>query len=128
MNTINYLKLANYRSIDMLELHDIQPFSVFAGPWAFYPPPKVESSVVQLRPYLTPPVSIVNQQHFAQIVARAFSQRRKMLRNTLKGLLEINAIEAAGINPQVRAETLTLEDFAKLANATADDGDIRYAM
>jgi 16S rRNA (adenine1518-N6/adenine1519-N6)-dimethyltransferase len=87
------------------------------GPGAFYPPPKVESSVVQLRPYVTPPVSIVNQQHFAQIVARAFSQRRKMLRNTLKGLLEVNAIEDAGINPQARAETLTLKEFAQLANS-----------
>jgi 16S rRNA (adenine1518-N6/adenine1519-N6)-dimethyltransferase len=51
-----------------------------------------------------------------KLVAQAFGQRRKTLRNTLKGLLDAEAIEAAGIDPQRRAETLSLQEFAALAN------------
>ncbi|MDM8560398.1 16S rRNA (adenine(1518)-N(6)/adenine(1519)-N(6))-dimethyltransferase RsmA [Candidatus Parabeggiatoa sp. HSG14] len=83
---------------------------------AFYPSPKIMSSVVQLIPYFAPPVKISNQKHFSQVVAQAFSQRRKTLRNTLKGLLDNEEIKTAGIEPQVRAETLTLTEFARLSN------------
>ncbi len=83
---------------------------------AFSPPPKVNSSVVQLKPYAIPPVAVINQKQFAKIVGLAFSQRRKTLRNTLKCVLDAKAIEAAGVDPQARAETLRLEDFAQLAN------------
>lgn len=86
------------------------------SPDAFYPPPKVTSSIVQLIPYATPPVEVINLKHFTKIVTLAFSQRRKTLRNTLKTVLNIKDIESAGINPQVRAETLTLEEFAQLSN------------
>ena len=86
------------------------------SPGAFSPPPKVNSSIVQLRPYSRPPVEVVNEKRFAQIVTLAFSQRRKTLRNTLKSLFEAQDIQAAGIEPQARAETLTLKDFAQLAN------------
>jgi 16S rRNA (adenine1518-N6/adenine1519-N6)-dimethyltransferase len=86
------------------------------NPNAFYPPPKVDSSVVQLIPHSTPPVEVMNHKHFAQVVALAFSQRRKTLRNTLKRLFDIEDIQAVGINPGARAETLTLNEFAQLAN------------
>lgn len=85
-------------------------------PAAFHPPPKVNSSVVQLIPHRSPPVTVINQKHFAQLVALAFSQRRKTLRNTLKSMLDVPAIQSAGVDPQVRAETLTLMEFARLAN------------
>ncbi|MDM8563293.1 16S rRNA (adenine(1518)-N(6)/adenine(1519)-N(6))-dimethyltransferase RsmA [Candidatus Marithioploca araucensis] len=94
------------------------------NPNAFYPPPKVDSSVVQLIPYSTPPVEVMNQKHFAQVVALAFSQRRKTLRNTLKRLFDIEDIQAVGINPKARAETLTLNEFAQLANVVT----LREAM
>jgi len=86
------------------------------SPDAFYPPPKVNSSIVQLIPYAKPPVEVISLKHFAKIVTQAFSQRRKTLRNTLKTVLDIKDIESVGINPQARAETLTLEEFANLAN------------
>jgi len=85
-------------------------------PNAFYPPPKVNSSVVRLIPYAIPPVNVNNDKHFAQIVKLAFSQRRKTLRNTLKGVLDSPTIRAAGVDPQARGETLTLQDFARLSN------------
>jgi 16S rRNA (adenine1518-N6/adenine1519-N6)-dimethyltransferase len=53
---------------------------------AFFPKPKVMSSFVQLIPHSAPPVKVINQTHFSQVVAHAFSQRRKTLRNTLKKL------------------------------------------
>jgi len=89
------------------------------SPDAFYPPPKVNSSIVQLIPHATPPVDVLNQKRFAQVVTLAFSQRRKTLRNTLKTILDAVQIEAAGIDPQARAETLTLKEFAQLANINA---------
>lgn len=89
------------------------------GPGAFRPPPKVESAFVRLVPHAVPPVAVRDEQRFAVLVRQAFSQRRKTLRNTLKGLLDADAITAAGIDPQVRAEQLDLAAFARLANAVS---------
>ncbi|HEY5790777.1 MAG TPA: 16S rRNA (adenine(1518)-N(6)/adenine(1519)-N(6))-dimethyltransferase RsmA [Gammaproteobacteria bacterium] len=83
-------------------------------PGAFRPPPKVDSTVVRLRPHPAPPVA-VDPVRLRAVVTAAFAQRRKTLRNTLRGLLEAPALEAAGIDPGRRAETLTLAEFAHLA-------------
>ncbi len=108
---------AEYGRLSVMLQYHCQMQNLFeVGPRAFSPPPKVESSVVQLIPYLTPPVQVKNPQHLAQVVTAAFSQRRKTLRNALKGLLDMVAIKESGIDPQVRAETLTLAEFAQLAN------------
>ncbi len=85
------------------------------GPEAFRPRPKVWSAVVRLVPRETFAVAIQNEDCFAEIVRRAFAQRRKTLRNSLQGLLEVAQIEAAGINPGARPETLSLEAFAALS-------------
>jgi 16S rRNA (adenine1518-N6/adenine1519-N6)-dimethyltransferase len=86
-------------------------------PGAFHPPPKVDSSVVRLVPHATPPVTIRDAEGFARLVKAAFAQRRKTLRNNLKGLLPAETIAVLGIEPERRAETLTLAEFATLANA-----------
>ncbi|MEK7989397.1 MAG: 16S rRNA (adenine(1518)-N(6)/adenine(1519)-N(6))-dimethyltransferase RsmA [Thiotrichaceae bacterium] len=86
------------------------------SPQAFNPPPKVDSSIVQLIPHPKPPVAVNNKALFDKLVAQAFTQRRKTLRNNLKPLLSSEQIEQVGINPQVRAETLNLEEFAALSN------------
>ncbi len=86
------------------------------GRGAFSPPPQVESAFVRLTPYAQPPVAVRDEQRFAALVRQAFSQRRKMLRNTLHGLLSVADIEAAGIDPGTRPETLSLADFAALSN------------
>lgn len=83
---------------------------------AFYPRPKVTSSVVRLIPHPMPPVFLEDKQHFTQIVQVAFAQRRKTLRNALRGWLSEKLILEQGIKPQRRAETLTLQEFADLAN------------
>ncbi|MEJ2347084.1 MAG: 16S rRNA (adenine(1518)-N(6)/adenine(1519)-N(6))-dimethyltransferase RsmA [Gammaproteobacteria bacterium] len=86
------------------------------GKGAFRPAPKVESSIVRLRPHPAPPVHLDDPGLLGKMVARAFAQRRKTLRNALKGLLGAEAIESAGVDPNARAETLGLEQFAALSN------------
>lgn len=100
----------------MLQYHCQMEKLFDVSPWAFSPPPTIHSSVVQLKPHSTPPVQVVNYGHFVELVACAFSQRRKTLRNALKGMLEARLMEEIGIDPQTRAERLTLEEFARLAN------------
>lgn len=86
------------------------------GPGAFQPPPKVDSAIVRLEPYLTPPVEVINIALLSQVVTQAFSQRRKTLRNSLKKLLESSEIIQLDINPTERPEQLSLDEFARLAN------------
>lgn len=89
-------------------------------PEAFFPAPKVQSAVVRLTPH--PPRVDTGPNTLARVVSAAFAQRRKTLRNTLSSLLSATQIEAAGINPTRRAETLTLAEFAALANLLAHEG------
>lgn len=84
-------------------------------PESFNPAPKVMSSIVRLMPYAQPPVIIDSIKSLNTVVTAAFSQRRKTLRNSLKKLiLEANII-ALDIDPTIRAECLSLEDFAKIS-------------
>ena len=84
-------------------------------PTAFNPAPKVNSAVIQIAPRQQSLVQQALTQRFERIVKSAFAQRRKTLRNNLKALLDESQITAAGINPGLRAEVLTLEQFASLA-------------
>ncbi|HLW74794.1 MAG TPA: 16S rRNA (adenine(1518)-N(6)/adenine(1519)-N(6))-dimethyltransferase RsmA [Gammaproteobacteria bacterium] len=85
------------------------------GPGAFKPPPKVDSAFVRLTPYRQPPFPLADRARFAEVVTRAFSHRRKTLKNALLGLVDEAAISAAGIDPKARPETLTAEEFARLS-------------
>ena len=87
------------------------------GPGAFKPAPKVESAVVRLTPHRRAPVQVKDEKCFAGLVNQAFSQRRKTLRNALKGLLTAEEIASLAIDPMRRPETLSLADYALLSNA-----------
>jgi len=89
------------------------------GPGAFQPPPRVESAFIRLEPYRELPVAIHNETVLDTLVRQAFAQRRKTLRNALRGMLEEEAIRSLGIDPSVRAEMLGLGEFAALANYAA---------
>ena len=89
------------------------------GPGAFNPPPKVDSSVMRLLPHKQPPVEVGDIGLFKEIVAAAFGQRRKTIRNTLKNKVSPVALEAAGINPGLRPENLTLADFAAISRVVS---------
>ncbi|MCC5810534.1 MAG: 16S rRNA (adenine(1518)-N(6)/adenine(1519)-N(6))-dimethyltransferase RsmA [Ectothiorhodospiraceae bacterium] len=90
-------------------------------PGAFFPPPKVESAVVRLRPR-APDVVAADETLFARLVAQAFSQRRKTLRNTLRGLADERVMEVAGVDPGARPEQLSVSDFVALCNAAGTMG------
>lgn len=89
------------------------------SPAAFRPPPRVTSTFVRLTPHATPPFSLRAPKLFSLVVAAAFSQRRKTLRNALKQLLNEEQIREAGIDPSQRAEVIAPAGFAALADVLA---------
>ena len=89
-------------------------------PGAVRPAPKVDSAIVRLIPHQQPPLEIDNFDEFSKLVNFSFTQRRKTLRNILKGKLDVEQIEALGIEPTIRPERLSLEDFTKLANVISN--------
>ena len=88
-------------------------------PGAFQPAPKVDSAFVRLVPLGAAKPAIADPPLFARIVAAAFGQRRKTLRNALAALCDAGAMQGAGIDPGARGETLSVADFVRLANALA---------
>ena len=108
---------ADYGRLSVMLQYHCQTEKLFdVSPSAFNPPPKVDSSIVHLIPHKQPPVEVNDKALFEKLVAQAFTQRRKTLRNNLKPLLSAEQIEQVGINPQIRAETLSLKEFAILSN------------
>lgn len=85
-------------------------------PGAFQPPPKVDSAIVRLVPLPAAEVAYRDARVFADVVARAFGQRRKTLRNTLKGWADDALFAELGIDPRRRGETLSVAEFAALSN------------
>ena len=86
---------------------------------AFTPPPKVMSAVVHVTP--APMPEGVSAKMLSRVTEAAFGQRRKMLRQSLKGLPgAVEALERLGIDPQRRAETLSVEEFVKVARELSD--------
>lgn len=86
------------------------------APGAFTPPPRVQSAVVKLVPEAAPGHAVADPAHFAALVKKAFAQRRKTLRNALKGLVTTDELEQCGIDPHSRAEQLSVAQFTRLSN------------
>ncbi|MBU6468359.1 MAG: 16S rRNA (adenine(1518)-N(6)/adenine(1519)-N(6))-dimethyltransferase RsmA [Betaproteobacteria bacterium] len=89
-------------------------------PESFDPPPKVMSAIVRLIPKPASLLTAKNESHFAKLVMAAFSQKRKMLRSTLKNWINAEQWSELSINPERRAETLSLEEFVRLSNYLSD--------
>lgn len=85
------------------------------SPSAFTPPPKVTSSVVQFVPRALDD-DAPSFEALERVTAAAFGQRRKMIRSSLKDYMD--AVEACGLNPELRAENLSCDDFIRLARHT----------
>ena len=83
-------------------------------PTAFDPPPRVESAIVRMIPLAQP--LVCEQARLEQVVTKAFSQRRKVIRNCLAGMFTENDLIDAGVNPQDRPEAVPLAQFVALAN------------
>ncbi len=86
-------------------------------PGAFNPPPQVDSAVVRLLPRPAADLQARDEAVFARVVQAAFSQRRKMLRNTLRDYFDEAALAALGIAPTARAEELPVAAYVALTNA-----------
>lgn len=83
-------------------------------PTAFDPPPRVDSAIVRMIPLTQ--LLACQQTLLEEVVTKAFSQRRKVIRNCVAGLLNEADLRAAGIDPQVRPEAVPMEQFVALAN------------
>lgn len=84
-------------------------------PTAFDPPPKVESAIVRMKPLAEP--LACDQHKLEQVVTKAFSQRRKVIRNCVAGMFTETDLINAGIDPQTRPETVSLAHYVNLARA-----------
>ncbi|MDB4868979.1 MAG: rsmA [Cohnella sp.] len=93
---------------------------------AFMPPPKVDSAVIRLTKRPEPAVAVPDEDRFFRVVQTSFAQRRKTLANNLSALsgkerkTELSdLLESCGVKPERRAETLSLEEFARIDAALA---------
>ena len=86
-------------------------------PHAFRPQPKVESAIVRLTPWQESPWPQCDASMLRTLVKAAFAQRRKTLRNNLKGIIDSTQLELLGIDPGARAESLELTQFIEITNA-----------
>ncbi|BCL76398.1 ribosomal RNA small subunit methyltransferase A [Jeongeupia sp. HS-3] len=88
-------------------------------PTAFYPPPKVDSSVVRMMPWAVNPWPAVDLAALETLVATAFGQRRKTIRNNLKGIADDATLAAVGIDAGWRPENISVGQYIDLTNALA---------
>ena len=102
----------------MLQYRFAMAMAFRVPPGAFTPPPKVDSAVVRMAPLPATRLRAQDEHRFASIVAAAFGQRRKTLRNATRLVAEPGAFERAGIDPGRRGETLSVEEFVALSDAS----------
>lgn len=86
-------------------------------PEAFRPAPKVQSAIVRMTPRETSPWPACDAAALGKLAKAAFAQRRKTLRNNLKGIIDSADLERLGIDPGARAETLAMEQLISITNA-----------
>ncbi len=109
---------ANYGRLSvMLQYRCDCQYLLDVAPSCFKPPPKVDSAVIRLIPFSSPPQDVGDYTNFSKIVQSAFSQRRKTISNSLKTILDRETIIACEIDPRLRAENLGVSDYARLSRA-----------
>jgi len=91
-------------------------------PGAFRPAPKIDSAIARLLPLGAAKPPIADPTLFARVVAAAFGQRRKTLRNALALICDEASLRRIGIDPGLRGETLAVGEFVRIANALAVSG------
>ncbi len=100
----------------MLQYH-AKPQALFdIPPQAFSPPPKVDSMFVRVTPHVQLPLRATDYKHFEALVTQAFSLRRKTIHNALKKFSPDAAFKQLEIDPQLRAENLSVTQFIQLSN------------
>ena len=95
------------------------------GPAVFWPRPNIDSAIVRIDTHEAPPVNVPSRELFFRVVKAGFSMKRKQLKNSLSGGLQLRSslirdlLRAADIDPQRRAETLSLAEWARLTRTVA---------
>lgn len=107
----------NWGRLSVMTQYHCEVESLFVvSPDAFVPQPKVDSAIVRLTPFAELPSPATDEAHFSDVVRQAFGQRRKTLRNNLKGVIEVEALEALGIDPGRRPQTLRVDELVAISN------------
>lgn len=115
----------DYGALSLAVQYYSEPYIVAnVPPNCFMPRPKVGSAVIQLKRHAEPPVQVDDSKLMFKLIRASFNQRRKTLQNGLNNSSELDfskeriaeAIEAIGLQPSIRGEKLSLEEFAELAN------------
>ena len=119
----------DYGALSLAVQYYAEPYIVAnVPPNCFMPRPKVGSAVIRLTRHEKPPVEVADEKLMFRLIRASFNQRRKTLANGLKNSPELSyskeeiqqTIEKCGFKAGIRGEALTLEDFAKLANAFSE--------
>ncbi|MFB0953399.1 MAG: rRNA adenine dimethyltransferase family protein, partial [Aeromonadaceae bacterium] len=90
------------------------------GPGSFKPAPKVDSAVVRLVPHAKPTLVAKQIGDLHRVCLEAFNQRRKTIRNSMRNFITPEQLTLLGIDPNLRPENLTLEQFVTIANWLSD--------
>ena len=108
---------SNYSRLSVMAQYYFDVTALFlVPPESFEPMPKVESAIVRLVPHAEKTVKVDDDKAFSKLVTQAFSQRRKTLRNVLKGIISSAQLESIDIDPSSRAQSLSLQQFADIYN------------
>lgn len=92
-------------------------------PQSFRPAPKVDSAIVRMLPLPQDSIEVLDEKLYGKVVAAAFGQRRKTLRNTLRDYLAESDFVLLDINPQLRAENLSVAEYTRIANFLIERDD-----
>jgi 16S rRNA (adenine1518-N6/adenine1519-N6)-dimethyltransferase len=107
----------NYGRLSIMAQYFCRVDNLFeVPPEAFDPRPKVDSAIVRMAPYKELPHTAHDFKHFEQLVKSGFAQRRKTLRNNLKGIADDEQLQSLGIDPSIRPERLTVGEFVAISN------------
>ncbi len=105
----------NYGRLSIMVQYYCQVEKLFnVPPSAFSPAPKVDSAIVKLTPLKQAPDALVSPEELTNLLRQAFAQRRKTLRNNLSNLISSDELKTLGINPGLRPENLSLNDYVKI--------------
>ncbi|MGY8861047.1 MAG: 16S rRNA (adenine(1518)-N(6)/adenine(1519)-N(6))-dimethyltransferase RsmA [Pseudomonadales bacterium] len=107
----------NYGRLSIMAQYFCRVDNLFeVPPEAFDPRPKVDSAIVRMAPYTDLPHTANDFKHFESLVKSGFAQRRKTLRNNLKGIANDEQLQSLGIDPSIRPERLSVGDFVAISN------------
>ncbi len=111
----------SYGRLSIMTQYQCQVIPVMEiGPEAFTPAPKVDSAIVRLIPHKEIKNPVKDIKYLNQVCLAAFNQRRKTIRNSFKKLVSVEQLEQLGIDPSLRPENLSVDQYISIANFIAD--------